>query len=465
MPVELFAKILEIDKKTLQKGVTALEKLSLIDVGTDTNGKKGLKIHRLLQEEVSRYSKTHHHTESMTSPQIIYSLAEGMAMTYFSRDSTSLQAAERNRNYLPHVEKILNYVRENNLKLTPELVFLEISRAVYYDFGIEHKRARELLHDIKRRFEQECGIDSVKDTSEIICRKLLAKSSHYPTLYAQILYHLGRANLALRNSESPETNASAGKYFEQATKLRRIIDAPQSSFSFTRKKYDDSLNEQELDSRIFERSGLLLWHRFQKTPQHLAIALEGYRKLVQQVVEEGSIAKERLHYYMCQRHVIETLMDILELQQAKAQKVDGSVDLDTKDKAIEIVNELAIYFNLDKALARDRKEFSDQILKELEARSDETRIAREYNLVAKVFQMTGIHNKSIEDLEIAAKFYNKAIEIETSNNRKNFMVDDAVKGLEEIKKVRTTFAPSSLLLTWVAREGVRKAADQPREIK
>ena len=45
------------------------------------------------------------------------------------------------------------------------------------------------------------------------------------------------------------------------------------------------------------------------------------------------------------------------------------------------------------------------------------------------------------------------------------MVDDAVKGLEEIKKVRTTFAPSSLLLTWVAREGVRKAADQPREIK
>jgi len=342
-------------------------------------------------------------------------------MKRFTRNNISLQDLGNNLSLLPHVERVVNYAIKSGLNITPSVIALQVAMGTFYDFNGDPLRAKMILSIAKLQLES--AIAFTDDYSQN-CLQLIAVNNQLPTLYGQILYHLGKSYLSIWQSQKiyhdDESNEIALNSFRAAVEVRRTIDALPTI-------YDDKFNygnPRPMDSTIFKRNGVLLWHKFRGTAESLDIAINGYRDMINAELTE--VTKDLFNLSTCRRLEIECMLDAA---------IDKSVVLsaDQLNSAIEAISET---IGITQQLPRVQKtQLLDLMFEKLNERAGEVRIGREYNLIGKVLIKLYSLSRLESDLQNAKRFVTCSKSLEESNNRKSFILEDANELLKQIENV------------------------------
>lgn len=422
IPLNLFDRLF-LYKSEISRVMSVLKGYSILSIRTQKNH-QFIDMHRIFQEV----------TMMQVSIEEKINDIKGMALyivqhKLFTRDNTIKQKHESNKEYIAHVESIIEKAREYNIELNVELTYLELSIAVYYDFNRDHQKANDRLLALKKSLDDLVGITDDMP-AEKVTSLLADRFNNLPTIYSQICYHLGKTYLSLWQEltisneleQADLLNKDALKEFETAITIRHIIDdSPEL--------YDDSFNEGEarpMDSIIFQRQGILLWYQLQKHVESLEKALGGYRELIELELLYSEDKRDNFNLETCRRLSIECMSEILDATNSK----DIELDLNILDN---IRTALGIAFQGSFTTVDNRILLAEELYKALELKTEEfVRIGRNYNLVGKIFLKIYSTTHVPQDLELSKKFILRAKELEESENRQSFILEDANKLLDII---------------------------------
>lgn len=349
-----------------------------------------------------------------------------------ARNNLSEIKRTMNEKVVPHVEELFRIAREQNFNIGATsldnehitlLCSLRLRQLVYYQFTGQNIKARELLQDLKIQIEKKVGICLNLDEREDIedfCVRLKQFDPKLPTLYAQILYHLARSYIYIKDIPSTECE----NYLEQALTIREIIDKNNKDDGG---EYDDSYNDLEIrrmDSTVFRTGGKFLFYsllgeEWLKLPEQerisrLKIAEEGYMSVIKQEEEQPEGKKVPANLKICYGELVNIYRKLTIL----------SNDLQKQ----EYLNKWFAY--ACKLLEIKKEEANLQSIKEkLEAlqKTGDSRTSKYCNMFAQYFL-------EINNLEAATTLFTMAKEIELAKGEtgKNFPLAEAYYGLAKI---------------------------------
>ncbi|WP_053332656.1 pentapeptide repeat-containing protein [Candidatus Jidaibacter acanthamoebae] len=422
-----------------------LEKLSMISNQSGIDDKRVIYLHRIVQE-VSRSLLTQEEREQYISE------ASDILSQHIARDNNTSDKYDRNQVVVPHVESLLLNAAKYKIKFTPAMIYFEISRGVFYGFIGEHERANRVLSEQREQIESLLGADDLLDVGKVYT-KLKGISRDLPTLYAQVLYHLGRScmSISLEDEESK-------KYLEDAVSIRDLIDQAikeDKEYEDIDKKYNEG-KPRPMDSTIFRRGGVILWYNLRGYKEHnieyLDNALKEYDYLLQkEKYEYPNELKDKFNQGFCRIGIADINVKIAALTQAEEERVKLC------EEALEVACD-HLREGLNMEIGKDVSQLTSKTLYEkLEwviKTSSNTRVAREYELLGKIFQVRGMG----DDLEYAEKFFIRAKELDSSKShltgnvlyglaciyKKQGRVEEAKTSLEECIEVRTKVDPKMI---------------------
>jgi hypothetical protein len=200
MSIEIFKELLQIDEEQLQGHIAKLEKLSLVSLNY-TDDSAYLKMHRLAQEEITKYiySNKNQEQQQLLKPEeiqqnLIVSLNNLMPKVTYSNKQSDGKIAEL---YYPHIQKILDSAKQIMLAETGEL---------YYKLGEYNQYA---LYNYKQSLDQHLA--ALK-----IYQDIYITEGNHP----DIALSLNNVGLAYRDLGQKEKGL---QYQEQALTMRQAL--------------------------------------------------------------------------------------------------------------------------------------------------------------------------------------------------------------------------------------------------
>ncbi|MBA8667607.1 pentapeptide repeat-containing protein [Holosporaceae bacterium 'Namur'] len=398
----------------LDNCIKILSRYSLIAGIEGKNSSRFLYLHQSVQEVSKLYLTQQEEQKKFYINQLSKTLIK-----FASRNNNSNEKFKTNQTLISHIENLILNVDIHKIAFTPNLIYLQVCSAVFYDFIGEHKKAIEVLTSQKEQIEKIVQINKVLEHA-ISYFELSDTSKYLLTIYGQVLYHLGRAHF----NESLENDISE-KCFKQAVRMREIIDAAIKTNEIY-KEVDKQYNEGEprpMDSTIFKRNGLYLWYNLKgykdKDEKLLNEALEGYNHLIN-IEPQLENLKDKFNLGICRIGVADTLFKLAKLK------------FPNKEEYTELCNQALsfIFTHLREGLGIKIEKNDETNLEVLfnkmenySRATNATRAAREYELLGKILSVRVQDN---EDTIYAEKFLKRAKEIDSG---KSYITGNALFGL------------------------------------
>jgi hypothetical protein len=307
----------------------------------------------------------------------------------------------------------------------PLRIYIGNALSSYYIINDQHKKAKEIALKNIKLVEELLSNKLAKDRSNNNQIKILDKSTNpnvlynelkqidlaLPTVLAQSLYYLGKTGINEATEESKQQ-------LELAIRLREIIDQ-----DLDREKRDYYNNHIASDTIIFKTLGTITY-TIRREDLKEDVAIESLEKMITEV--------ESLMHSLNLRNQKDCQTKKVQLHCLIARKLESSKTKQDLEKRKLHLAEIEKDF-LEHYQGKDL----NQILQDLEEKASliegattsqkkDVRIARDFNHVGEIALLMG-------KIEIAKKFYQDAIKIETDNKRTNsFPLSDAYLAMTEI---------------------------------
>jgi hypothetical protein len=211
----------------------------------------------------------------------------GFSAKHLNRSNLELEQTKLNKMFLWQIAVLAHHIERYPAWQTLlgnsyiELVYTKLAIANYYSSFGRPRAAKKVLKVLQKELEevaQQAQPIDADPSLKAVLDGLSQRDNKLPSLYAAVLYNLGRTCFYLGKV------AADNKYYHylvQAKAARQAIDE-------NRAKYNDQYNEKGLDSILVETNGLLQHLIIQNTVESLQEARPQLAELLKLLNEQSS---------------------------------------------------------------------------------------------------------------------------------------------------------------------------------